>query len=181
MVFGDEKIVACGGVMGNRILPSIVMFCLCLSGMTAYAEVYHYTDSKGAVHFVDDISRVPEQYRGQMKNAQALPDVNVVGRPGPVTYESSTQSVDQSPRKTTSYSGTVEIFMTSWCGYCKKLATFLDTKGIRYTTYDIEKDSSANKTYRELGGRGVPLSRIGSTVVRGFNPEAVLRAVENER
>jgi len=63
----------------------------------------------------------------------------------------------------------------------QQLATFLDTKGIRYTTYDIEKDGSANKTYGGLGGRGVPLSRIGSTMVRECNPEVVLRVVENER
>jgi hypothetical protein len=98
---------------GNRILPSILTFCLWLSGMTAYAGVYHYPDSEGVVHVVVDISRVPEQYRGQIENAQSLPDVNVVGRPGPVAYEALTQAAGQSPRKTISVGGTVEIFMTS--------------------------------------------------------------------
>jgi hypothetical protein len=84
--------------------------------MTAYAGVYHYPDSEGAIHVVIDISRVPEQYRGQIENAQSLPNVNVVGRPGPVAYEALTQAANPSPRKTISVGGTVEIFMTSLYG-----------------------------------------------------------------
>jgi glutaredoxin len=79
------------------------------------------------------------------------------------------------------YNGTVEIFVTSWCGYCKQLEKFLDSQGIRYRAYDIEKDRDANNVYKELGGRGVPLTRVGSSVVRGYNPAAILRAVTNER
>lgn len=100
-------------VKGNPILPSIVVFCLWLSGMSAYVEAYHYTDNDGAVHDVDDISRMPEQYRGHIKNAQSRPDINVVDCPGPTTYKELTQAADRSPRKTISFSGTVEIFMTS--------------------------------------------------------------------
>jgi len=55
-----------------------------LSGMTAYAEVYNYPDRESAAHVEADISRVPKRHRGQ-KNAQTLPDINVAGRPGPVT------------------------------------------------------------------------------------------------
>jgi glutaredoxin len=68
----------------------------------------------------------------------------------------------------------VEVYMTSWCGYCKKMVRFLNEKGIPYTAYDIEKDSAAARVHRELGGNGVPLVRVGSHVVHGYNPEAVL-------
>ncbi|MRR58966.1 MAG: hypothetical protein EG824_12250, partial [Deltaproteobacteria bacterium] len=52
---------------------------------------------------------------------------------------------------------TVEIFVTSWCGYCRMMEKALDKKGVAYTTFDIEKDDRAAQIYRDLGGRGVPL------------------------
>ncbi|HEX9022925.1 MAG TPA: glutaredoxin domain-containing protein [Geobacteraceae bacterium] len=67
----------------------------------------------------------------------------------------------------------VEVFMTSWCGYCRKMISFLKEKGIPYTAYDIENDSAAMETYRSLGVRGVPVVRVGSHIVRGYDPDAV--------
>ncbi len=154
-------------------------------GAKAYAGFYHYTDSNGAVHCVDDISNVPEQYRSQLKNAESLSDVSVVGIPGPSRDEAlsakTPRAVDQPAKKTVQYSGTADVFVTSWCGYCKKLEQFLDANGIRYAALDIEKDSNAQKQYKELGGHGVPLTRIGSSVVSGYNPDAILKAIERDR
>ena len=143
--------------MKNRILALFLALSLDILGMKAYAEFYRYTDSGGSLQSVDNISSVPAQYRNQLKNAQSL------------------------KKKAPQYTGTVDIFVTSWCGYCKKMEHFFDTKGIRYTAFDIEKDSNARKQYKELGGRGLPLTRIGSSVVRGYNPDAVLKAIERER
>ncbi|MHC1699126.1 MAG: glutaredoxin domain-containing protein [Geobacteraceae bacterium] len=72
---------------------------------------------------------------------------------------------------------TVEIFVTSWCGYCKMMEQALHKKGIAYTTYDVEKDDKAAKIYRELHGRGVPLVRVGSKVVYGYDPDTVISYV----
>jgi glutaredoxin len=72
---------------------------------------------------------------------------------------------------------TVEIFVTSWCGYCKMMEKALDKKGVAYTTFDIEKNDRAAKIYRDLGGRGVPLVRVGSKVVYGYDPDTVISYV----
>jgi len=53
----------------------------------------------------------------------------------------------------------------------------LKEKGISYVAYDIEQDSTAAKTFREMGGGGVPVVRIGPTVIRGYNPDAVLSSL----
>lgn len=74
----------------------------------------------------------------------------------------------------------VEMFVTSWCGYCKMLEDILDKNGIPYTIYDVEKDESAAQVYRELKGRGVPLVRVGSKVVYGYNPDMVLSYVKGK-
>jgi glutaredoxin len=171
--------------MKNKIAALVLAFTLGVLGTKAYAGFYHYTDSNGSVHCVDNISNVPEQYRDQLKDAESLSGVSVVGIPGPSRDEAlsakTPQAVDRPTKKTVQYSGTVDVFVTSWCGYCKKLEKFLDSNGIHYTTFDIEKDDNAHKQYKELGGRGVPLARIGSSVVRGYNPDAVLKAIEHER
>jgi glutaredoxin len=60
------------------------------------------------------------------------------------------------------------------------LEDILDKNGIPYTIYDVEKDESAAQAYRELNGRGVPLVRVGSKVVYGYNPDMVLSYVKRK-
>jgi glutaredoxin-like YruB-family protein len=71
------------------------------------------------------------------------------------------------------FDGVIEMFVTDWCGYCKKAKKYMDSKGIRYVAYDIEKDSAAKSRFEGLGGRGVPLILIGSHRMSGFSPEAL--------
>lgn len=71
----------------------------------------------------------------------------------------------------------VEVFVTSWCPYCKKLEALLQSQNIPYTRYDIEADSKGERLYRSLGGGGVPIVRIGSFVVRGFHPDLIMRTL----
>ncbi len=68
----------------------------------------------------------------------------------------------------------VEIFVTSWCGYCKKLEKFLKDRNIPYTRYDIETNPQAAEVYQSMGGTGVPVTRIGSTIVYGYDPDRIL-------
>jgi len=35
--------------------------------------------------------------------------------------------------------GTITIFSTSWCGYCRGLKAALDREGVTYTEVDIER------------------------------------------
>lgn len=67
----------------------------------------------------------------------------------------------------------VEVYITSWCGYCKKTLKYLNSKGVDYVAYDIEKDEAARQRHKELGGHGVPLIVIGSHKINGFSPERI--------
>lgn len=71
------------------------------------------------------------------------------------------------------FEGVIEMYVTDWCGYCRKARKYMDANGIRYVAYDIEKDSAAKHRYEELGGGGVPLIIIGSKKMSGFSPEAL--------
>ena len=69
------------------------------------------------------------------------------------------------------FSGTVELYVTSWCGYCKQALAYVKSNNIKYVAYDIEKDSAANQRYEEMGGRGIPLIIIGDNIMSGFSQE----------
>ena len=139
------------------------------------AEIYKYTDGTGELHFVDDISKVPKKYRKQMESGDSQGNVNYMDA-APSARGAKGRTAQEPPQQQSTYSGStnVEVFITSWCGYCKKMVRFLNEKGIPYTAYDIEKDSAAARAYRELGGNGVPVVRVGSHVVHGYSPEAVM-------
>jgi glutaredoxin-like YruB-family protein len=79
----------------------------------------------------------------------------------------------------TRFSGVVEIYVTDWCGYCKKAINYMKSHNIRYVAYDVEKDDAARERHRELGGRGVPLIIIGSNKMSGFSAENLEYYLDN--
>jgi glutaredoxin-like YruB-family protein len=79
------------------------------------------------------------------------------------------------------FTGTVEMYVTDWCGYCKQAQSYMKSQGIPYVAYDIEKDSSAKQRHKELGGRGVPLIIIGSNKMSGFSAENLEYYLNNSR
>jgi len=72
----------------------------------------------------------------------------------------------------------VVLYATDWCGYCKQTKRFLDSKGIAFKEFDIEKDAQARKSYEALGGRGIPLIDVNGTLIRGFDPDEILAALK---
>ncbi|WP_335977368.1 MULTISPECIES: mycoredoxin [Streptomycetaceae] len=49
-------------------------------------------------------------------------------------------------------SGTVTMYSTSWCGYCRRLKSQLDREGIAYTEINIEQDPASAKFVEEANG-----------------------------
>ena len=54
--------------------------------------------------------------------------------------------------------GTVTLFSTGWCGYCRRLKAGLDREGIGYTEIDIERSPAAAELVEVInhGNRTVP-------------------------
>ncbi|MBZ0165506.1 MAG: glutaredoxin family protein, partial [Candidatus Omnitrophica bacterium] len=61
--------------------------------------------------------------------------------------------------------------------YCRKMESFLKKNGIQYRRYNIDADRAANRRYQSMGGGGIPLTKVGDYVIRGYDPGAVLRAL----
>ena len=158
----------------NRIVRWMctgMVLSLVVSVMAAYAEIYSYVDDKGATVFVDDIARVPKKYRNKLKTRDNL-QVNGMEVPAGRTAR---QEQVAAPEPVT---GPVELYVTSWCGYCKKMERSLAEKGVSFVKYDIEKDADANRRFKEFGGAGVPLVNVGGKIVRGYNPDYVLQLLK---
>ena len=78
----------------------------------------------------------------------------------------------------------IELYSTSWCGYCKKARAFLKENNIRYLEYDIEKDAYAKEKHEQLlgshkkaGKTGVPLFVVDGKILYGFNPKRLTKAI----
>lgn len=63
----------------------------------------------------------------------------------------------------------VVMYVTEWCGYCRKAREYFVANNIEFAEYDIEKDRKAKRDYDVLRGSGTPLVYQGYTRVVGFN------------
>jgi glutaredoxin len=137
------------------------------------AEMYKYIDDQGAMHFVESLNDVPKKHRRK---------ATIAGEGGSVSYtepgkpNQATKGKRKSTREErTPFSGTVEIYMTSWCPACKSALAYVKKNGIAYAAYDIEKDQDANRRFEGYGGRGIPLIVVGNQTMRGFDPGTLER------
>ena len=53
---------------------------------------------------------------------------------------------------TTPAEGTITMYSTTWCGYCRRLKTQLDSAGIGYTEVNIEQDPQAAAFVEQVNG-----------------------------
>jgi len=48
--------------------------------------------------------------------------------------------------------GTITMFSTTWCGYCRRLKSALDREGIGYTEVNIEDDEASADYVMSVNG-----------------------------
>ncbi|MEU5158260.1 mycoredoxin [Streptomyces sp. NPDC020875] len=49
-------------------------------------------------------------------------------------------------------SGTVTMYSTTWCGYCRRLKSQMDREGIAYTEINIEQDPDSAAFVEKVNG-----------------------------
>ena len=69
--------------------------------------------------------------------------------------------------------GSVTMYSTSWCGYCRRLKLQLDQAGIAYNEIDIERDPAAATFVEGVNGgnQTVPVIRYPDDTT-ATNPSA---------
>lgn len=85
------------------------------------------------------------------------------------------------PESSAKQESVINLYATSWCGYCAKARSLFKQYKIRYIEYDIEKDSSAKARYDKLGGRGMLLIEANGNIIKGYNERALKQLIADER
>lgn len=148
------------------MLRILCFLCLLFSCHSAFAEIYRYTTDTGETIYVTEQNQVPERYRSQVAQPHSLPKIT--------KDDFHTPRVDTAKKSSKKQ---VEIYVTSWCGYCKKAEQFLKKHNVRFKKYDIEKSSTGRKKHSQAGGGGVPVLKIGSEYIRGYSEPALRKAL----
>jgi glutaredoxin-like YruB-family protein len=68
----------------------------------------------------------------------------------------------------------VTIYSTKTCHYCQLAKAYFKEHNVAYTEYNVGEDAEKRKEMVELTGQlGVPVIRIGDTVLVGFQEKMV--------
>ena len=149
----------------------------------ACADVIRYVDDSGQTNYVSDPDKVPDKYKGQLSNQKPLPEITKLPAREFDQQLKSAQDADLprpevAPRGAPSRSGKVEVFVTDWCPYCRKLEAFLKQNKVSYTRYNIDSSKKGAQLHKQLGGGGVPVTKIGSQVFHGFDQAGISSALK---
>jgi len=160
-----------------------ILITILISVSLSKAEMYQWVADDGSITF-QDTPPPPSKKRKKVKVYNDS-DFAPVPPPQPAAKERSVRSAArQEPPQTEKkerFNGTVEIYVTDWCRYCKQALSYMSSKGIPFVAYNIEKDSSANQRHKELGGRGVPLIIIGANKMSGFSEQNLEYYLNNSK
>lgn len=73
----------------------------------------------------------------------------------------------------------VIVFSTPTCPHCRHAKSYLKTKGIRFTDVDVSRDAHAARDMQRMSGQqGVPVLKIGSRVIVGFDRAKIDRILD---
>ena len=161
-----------------RMFFSVIVIELILLGTVHATDVYKWVDENGAIHFQASppqntkqpvtIKRLPT-YGDNYRNTEPL-------EPGRARDNSRLN--DQATTREGFREAEVELYVTSWCPYCKKASEYFRSRGIPFTEYDIEKDKSAARRKKLLTSEtGVPFAVINGKPIQGFKKTAYERAL----
>jgi glutaredoxin len=140
--------------------PLILLFALTFT-LPAQAEIYKWTDAGGKSHFSGSKPADP----GSIENRNDL--------------EAKSQQPVPADNKVQAAAPQVDLYVTSWCPYCKKAMAFLHKNNIAFNAYDIEQDldAAARKKTLDPGYSGIPLAVINGTTIRGFSQSIYQQAL----
>lgn len=104
-----------------------------------------------------------EDRNGKIRRTYYPPPADQVKQKSPQVRSSRQQAVK---------SQRIELYVTSWCPYCKKAEEFFHSRGISTTIYDIEKDEKAASRKKKLDYKeGVPFAIVNGRKIHGYAPE----------
>lgn len=170
----------------NFKIGVLSIFVLFLFSPMANAEMYKWVDEKGVIHFQDYPPAVSPSTQVEKLSDEKLRFDNYIEQgaksDGEMPYKSVLKEDAKKKRKGKNRyarNQSVELYVTTWCGYCKKARAFLQARKIDFTEYDVEKDKGASRRHRKLNPRGgVPVAVINGKTIFGFSQAAYENALK---
>ena len=101
------------------------------------------------------------------------------GHPGSSRPRVSSKDDNRSSRNVS-----VTLYVTSWCGYCRKARAFLASlPNVRVVEHDIEENKSKHaEMLAKTGGRkGVPVIDVEGDILQGFSESSITKALAGAR
>jgi glutaredoxin len=159
------------------IIILLLFFSSSVSTPAIAGEFYKWKDKNGNVFFSDT---PPPGVNAEVIPLKDEPTPNSVTTPK-VNSPRPKSGITGEKRPYTSIN--VIMYITSWCGYCRKAREYLQSLSVDLVEYDIEKNPSMEKEMlsKSGGAKGVPLIDVEGIIIRGYSPSAIKDAVEKRR
>lgn len=145
-------------------VTTLLAACLLLVGLSAYGEIYQWTDEQGRVHFSD---KAPETGVVESIGEQLI--INSYQGSEVTTAEFLDQRDAQQRQKARLKRHSVVMYSAVWCGVCKRARQFFKANNIPFSEYDVETSAKGKNDFARLKGRGVPLILVGKKRMNGFD------------
>lgn len=75
----------------------------------------------------------------------------------------------------------IDLYVTDWCGYCKRAEAFFTARGLSFNRFDVEKDQLAAVQREKFPGRGVPYAVINGTGILGYSEAEYFQALRSKK
>jgi len=158
--------------MKTRAAFAVGILLVLVLSFLAWTQMYKWQDEKTVTHF----SGAPPPGKGAV--------MTKVGEPegAPERAKDLREPAGRKMAASRSY-GDIQVvmYMTDWCGYCRKAREYLQSLGVNLVEYDIEKDRAKREEFQKKGGRGVPLIDVEGIIIKGFSQKPIRDAVEKRK
>ena len=146
------------------ILVAVLSTWFAASPPASAAQYFKWTDERGRIHYSD--KPPPDVVADEL-------DIKVKSHVGPVTVSTFSASLETNDA--------VIMYGAEWCGICKRAKKYMDSEGIPYKEYDVDKSSKGKRDYKKLNGKGVPIILVGDQRMNGFSPKRLRAMLEAAR
>ncbi len=140
-------------------LTHVLVLTLLVCSSSSFAQIYQWRDQNGQLHFGDKPPKEVDAEQVEVKvnsyeNVEVVNDLNLGS---------------SNKKKKSSGKGSVVIYTTTRCGYCKKAKRYFKKNNIGYREYDVETSTKGKRDYKKMNGTGVPIILIGRSRMNGFS------------
>jgi glutaredoxin len=156
----------------------LILLSFSVSPIAIGDEIYRWKDKEGNVFFSDqappsDVTSETIRLKDERPSDSAAPPK--------VSSPKAKSGITEEKRPYSSVR--VIMYMTSWCGYCRRAREYLHSLRVNLVEYDVEKDRSREKEMlsKSGGSRGVPLIDVEGIIIRGYSPSEIKSAIEKRR